>query len=162
MESFLQEDFYDNRTFGEVIAEPLSFICVIPFLALYVAVMIRHELAGEWRRFYEELYGVEFASNWSVLWRKFREQTQEWRHRLFAKAKASLSALQSEPKEQPIMAANQRPSHAEREMSSKVEKQVVQVVSSVKPKRHMIFPGSTASRNRDAPTKPWDKSQWID
>ncbi len=45
LESFLQEGFYGNRTFREVIAEPLSFICVIPFLALYVAVMIRQELA---------------------------------------------------------------------------------------------------------------------
>jgi hypothetical protein len=162
LESFLQEDFYDNHTFGEVIAEPLSFICVIPFLALYVAVMIRQELAGEWRRLYEELYGVEFASNWRALWWKVREQTQEWRHRLFAKAKASLSVPQSEPKEQPIKAANQRPSHVEREMPSRVEKQVVQVASPVKPKRHMIFPGSTASRNGDAPPRQWDKSQWID
>lgn len=161
LESFLQEDFYDNRTFGEVIAEPLSFICVIPFLALYVAVMIRQELAGEWRRLYE-LYGVEFASDWSALWRRFREQIQEWKYRLFAETKASLLTSQSEPKEQPVTAANQRASHAEDGTFLKSEKPVAPVDPPVKPKRHMIFPGAAAIRNGDIPPKPWDKSQWID
>lgn len=161
LESFLQEDFYDNRTFGEVIAEPLSFICVIPFLALYVAVMIRQELAGEWRRLYE-LYGVEFASDWSALWRRFREQIQEWKYRLFAETKASLLTSQSEPKEQPVTAANQRASHAEDGTFLKSEKPVAPVDPPVKPKRHMIFPGAAVIRNGDVPPKPWDKSQWID
>ncbi len=162
LESFLQEDFYGNRSFGELIAEPLSFICVIPFLALYVAVMMRQELAGEWRRLYEELYGIEFASDWSAVWRKFREQIQEWKHRLFARAKASLPAPRSEPKEPSTNVANQRPSHAEHEMPSRVEKPLVTAASSVKPKHHMIFPGAAAIRNGDALPEPWDKSQWID
>jgi hypothetical protein len=162
LESFLQEDFYGNRTFREVIAEPLSFICVIPFLALYVAVMIRQELAGEWRRLYEELYGVEFASDWSAVWWKFREQIQEWKHRLSAKTEASLSAPQSEPTEHSIKAANQRPSSAERDMLLINEKPAVPAASSAKQKHHMIFPGEAAIRNRDAFPKPWDKSQWID
>jgi hypothetical protein len=162
LESFLQQDFYDNRTFGEVIAEPLSFICVIPFLVLYVAVMIRQELAGEWRRLYEELYGVEFASDWSALWLRFREQIQEWKYHLFAETKASLSTSQSEPKEQPVTAANQRASHAEDGTFLKSEKPVAPVDPPVRPKRHMIFPGAAAIRNGDVPPKPWDKSQWID
>lgn len=162
LESFLQEDFYGNRSFGELIAEPLSFICIIPFLVLYVAVMIRQELAGEWRRLYEELYGIEFASDWSAVWWKFREQIQEWKHRLFPRAKASLSAPQLEPKEPSANAANQRPSHVEREMPSRLEKPVAPVASPVKPKRHMIFPGAAAIRNGDALPESWDKSQWID
>jgi hypothetical protein len=162
LESFLQEDFYGNRTLREVIAEPLSFICVIPFLALYVAVMIRQELAGEWRRLYEELYGVEFASDWSALWWKLREQIQEWKCRLFAENKASLSASQLEPKEQPVTAADQRAYRAEDDPLLKSEKPTVAAALHVKPKRHMIFPGTRAIHNGDAPPKPWDKSQWID
>ena len=162
LESFLQEDFYGNRSFGEMIAEPVFFICIIPFIVLYVAVMMRQELAGEWRRLYEERYGVEFASDWSAVWGKFREQLEGWKHRLFARAKASLSVPQSEPKESSAYAANQRPSHAEREMSSRVERPVVTVAPSVKPKRHMIFPGAAAIRNGNALPEPWDKSQWID
>ena len=162
LESFLQEDFYGNRSFGEVIAEPLFLICIIPFLVLYVAIMIRQELAGEWRRLYEECYGVEFASDWSTVWWKFREQIQEWKHLVFVRAKASLSAPQLEPKEPSVSAANQRPSHAECEMPSRVERPVAPVASPVKPKRHMIFPGAAAIRNGDALPEPWDKSQWID
>jgi hypothetical protein len=162
LESFLQEGFYGNRTFGELIAEPLSFICVIPFLVLYVAVMIRQDLAGEWRRLYEEIYGVEFAPDWSALWWKFREQIQEGKQRFFAGAKASLSRRQLTPDEQPVAAVNQRSSHAERDKPSRGEKPVVPVASPAKPKRHMIFPGAAAMRNEDVPPKPWDKSQWID
>ncbi|NYF79819.1 hypothetical protein [Granulicella arctica] len=162
LESFLQEDFYGNRTFGELIAEPLSFICVIPLLVLYVAIMIRQELASEWRRLYEEIYGVEFASDWNALWGQFGEQIEEWKYRLFAETKVSLSRRQLEPKEQPITAANQRPSHAEDGTPLKSEKPVVPVASPAMPKRHMIFPGAAAIRNGDIPPKPWDKSQWID
>ena len=162
LESFLQEDFYGNRTFGELIAEPLSFISVIPFLVLYVAVMIRQELAGEWRRLYEEMYGAEFPSDWNALWEQFREQTEEWKHRLFAKAKASLSRRQLDPEKQPVAVANQTPFQAEGDAPLKCEKQVVPVASPAKPKRYMIFPGAAAIRNGDAPPKPWDKSQWID
>lgn len=162
LQSFLQEDFYGNRSFGEVIAEPLFFVCIIPFLFLYVTVMIRQELAGEWRRLYEELYGIEFASDWSAVWWKSREQIQEWKHRLFVRAKASLSAPQLKPKELSANAANQRPSHAEREMPSRLEMPVVPVASPAKSKRHMIFPGAAAIRNGDALPEPWDKSQWID
>lgn len=102
LESFLQEDFYDHRTFGELIAEPLSFICVIPLLLLCVAAMIRQELAGEWRRLYEEMYGVEFAFHWGALWFRFREQIQHRKRHLFAGAKAVFRAGNQSPKESPL------------------------------------------------------------
>ena len=162
LESFLQEDFYGNRTLGELIAEPLSFICVISFLVLYVAVMIRQELAGEWRRLYEEHYGVEFACDWSAVWDQFGDQIEEWKQRLFARAKASLSRRQLRPEEQPVMVVNQRPSQPERDVPQRSERPVVPVASPEKPKQYMIFPGAAAIRNGDAPPNPWDKSQWID
>jgi hypothetical protein len=160
--TFLQEDFYGNRTFREVIVEPLFTICVIPFLVLYVVVIMRQELTAEWRRLYEEVYGDEFAPDWSALWWKFREQIQEGEKRLFAWAKGSLSRPQLKPGEQPLAATNHRPSPAERDMPSRDEKSVAPVAFPAKPRRHMIFPGATAIRNGDALPKPWDKSQWID
>ena len=60
LESFLQEDFYGNRTFGEVIAEPLFLLCVIPFIVLFGVILMRQELAEEWRQLYAE-----------PLWRRF-------------------------------------------------------------------------------------------
>ncbi|QMV19550.1 hypothetical protein GOB94_13295 [Granulicella sp. 5B5] len=160
--SFLQEDFYDNRTFGEVIAEPVSFICVIPLLALYVVVMTRQELAAEWSRLYEAVYGDEFNFDWHAIWSQFKKQIRGWKHGLFAGAKASLSRRQLEPKEQPVAAAKQRSFHAEGDTPLRGEKPVVAAAAPVRPKRHTIFPGAAAIRNGDVPPKPWDESQWID
>ena len=162
LESFLQEDFYDHRTFGELIAEPLSFICVIPLLVLCVAVMIRQDLVGEWRRLYEEMYGVEFTSDWSALRWKFSERLQDWKGHLLAGAKARLSRRQLEPEGKSFAAANQRPFHAEGGPPLSGAKPVVPVVSSAEPTRYMIFPGAAAIRNGNVPPKPWDESQWID
>lgn len=92
----------------------------------------------------------------------FREQIQEWRHRLFVRAKASLSRRQLKPEERPVVAVNQRPSHAESDAPQRGERLVVQVASPAKPKQYMIFPGAAAIRNGDVPPKPWEKSQWIE
>jgi hypothetical protein len=96
--SFLQEDFYDNRTFGEVIAEPLSVICVIPLLVLYVVVIMRQELAAEWRRLYEEVYGDDFSSDWHVLWRRFREQLRAWKTASLPLQRQTFRAVNQIPK----------------------------------------------------------------
>lgn len=160
--SFLQEDFYNNRTFGEVIAEPVSFICIIPLLALYVVVMMRQELAAEWRRLYEEVYGDEFILDWHAIWNQFKEQIRGWKHGLFAGAKASFSRRQLEPKEQTVAAPSQGSFHAEGDTPLRGEKLVVVAAATVRPKRHTIFPGAAAIRNDDVPPKPWDESQWID
>lgn len=160
--SFLQEDFYGNRTFGEVIAEPLSFICVIPLLVLYVVVIMRQELAEEWRRLYEEIYGDDLSSDWHVLWRRFKEQLRAWKNRFVATTKASLPSRQSDSKEPLWIAGNKKSIRAEPDTLLRSEKPVVRVASPAKPKRHLIFPGAAAIRNDGLPPKPWDESQWID
>lgn len=156
--SFLQEDFYGNRTFREVIVEPLFTICVIPFLVLYVVAIMRQELATEWRRLYEETYGDAFPSDWNAIWRQFKEQIRGWKHALIAGVKRR----RLEHEEQSVAAANQRPFHAEGDTPLRSERPVVPVASPEKPKRHMIFPGAATIRNGDVPPKPWDESQWID
>jgi len=160
--SFLQEDFYGNRTFREVIVEPLFTICVIPFLVLYVVVIMRQELAAEWRRLHEEVYGDEFTFDWRALWRQFKEQIREWKYRFIAGTKASLLNRQSDPKEQPFVTRNEKPFHAEADKPLRSEKPIVLATSPAKPKHHAIFPGAAAVRDGNVPPKPWHESQWID
>jgi hypothetical protein len=160
--SFLQEDFYGNRTFREVIVEPLFTICVIPFLVLYVVVIMRQELAAEWRLLYEEVYRDEFTSDWRAFWRQFKEHIREWKYRFIAGTKASLSSRQSDSKEQPLVTRNEKPFHAEADKTLRGEKPIVLAVSPTKPKHHAIFPGTAAVRDGNVPPKPWDESQWID
>ena len=160
--SFLQEDFYGNGNFREVIVEPLFTICVIPFLVLYVVVIMRQELAAEWRRLYDEVYGDAFTSAWRALWRQFKEQIREWKYRLLADAKAKLPNRQSDPEEQAFVATNKKLHHAGVDAPLRGEKPVVRAASLAKPKPHLIFPGAAAVRDGDVPPKPWDESQWID
>jgi hypothetical protein len=159
--SFLQEDLYDNRTFREVIVEPLFTICVIPFLVLYVVVIMRRELAAECRRLHEEVCGEEFTSDWRALWRQFKEQIRAWKYRLIAGIKASFSNPHSDSKEEPFVTRNENSFHAEPDKPLESEKPVVLADSSSKPKHHAIFPGAAAVRGI-VPPKPWDESQWID
>ena len=58
---FLQEDFYDNRSFRHVIAEPLFSVYIVPFVVLYLVIMMRREFVAEWSLLYEELYEEAFA-----------------------------------------------------------------------------------------------------
>lgn len=161
LESFLREDFYDNRTFGNLIFEPLSFICVIPFLVLYFAVMMRRELTGEWNRFRGELYGVESASNRNVFGGRLG-QLQERKKHLFAGIKARLSRHQSESEGQPVTVANQKPSDSGNDISLSGGQPVFPGAFPAKPKQHLIFPGSAAILSGDVPPKSWNESQWID
>jgi hypothetical protein len=50
-----------QRSFRQVIAELLSYVYIIPFVVLYIGIMMRQELFAEWRRLYEELYEDDFA-----------------------------------------------------------------------------------------------------
>jgi hypothetical protein len=83
---FLQEDFYDNRSFRQVIAELLFYVYIIPFVVLYIAIMMRQELVAEWRRLYEELYEDDFAFDSHALWSQLRDQISVWIYRQIASA----------------------------------------------------------------------------
>jgi len=159
---FLQEDFYDNRSFRQVIAEPLFIVCVIPFAVLYIAFMMRRELVAEWRRVYEELCGDEFIFDARATWRRLEGQIRAWMSSLITNAKADLSRSQSACKEQPYVAANAWTLHTKVSAPLKAEKTSSSASSTAKPQRHLIFPGEAAIRNGNVQPKPWDESQWID
>jgi hypothetical protein len=158
----LQEDFYDNRSFRQVIAEPLFYVYIIPFVVLYVAIMMRQELVTEWRRLYEELYEDEFAFDSNALWSQLRSKIKVWIYRRIASAKARLSRVNSSPKAQPHHGASANTFRTEIGDTLRSEKQSLSAVSPARPQRHLIFPGAAAVRNGTAQSKPWDESQWID
>lgn len=158
----LQEDFYDNRSFRQVIAEPLFYVYVIPFVVLYIAIMMRQELVAEWRRLYEGLYEDEFAFDSHALWLQLRSKIRAWIYRQIARAKARLSSVKSSPKVQPHHVANANTFRPEIDDTMRSEKSSLSATSPSRPQRHLIFPGAAAVRNGNAQPKPWDESQWID
>ena len=159
---FLRQDFYDNRGFRQVIAELLFYVYIIPFVVLYVAIMMRQELVTEWRRFYEELYEDEFAFDSNALWSHLRSKIKVWIYRQIASAKASLSRVNSSPKAQTHHGDNANTFRPEIGDTLRSEKPSLSAVSLARPQGHLIFPGAAAVRNGNAQPKPWDKSQWID
>jgi hypothetical protein len=162
LERFLKEYFYGNRTFREVLSEPLFFLVVIPFILLFGVILMKREIIEEWRQLYAGPFGDDLIFDMPVLWRHCKEQINDWKARLIANTKTSLSTRRSEPKVQAFVATNTKPYHAEVGTPLRYEKQVVPVASPVKPTRRLMFPGAEAIRNGDGPPKPWDESQWID
>lgn len=162
LESFLKEYFYGNRTFREVLSEPLFFLIVILFILLFGVILMKREIIEEWRQLYAGPFGDDLILDMPALWRRYEEQMNDWKGRLIANTKAGLSNRRSESKEQGLMSTNTKPYHVEIGTSLGCQKQVVPAASPMKPKRHLIFPGAEAIRNGDGPPKPWDESQWID
>ena len=162
LESFLQEGFYDNRTFRQLIAEPLAFMYVIPFLVLYVGVTSRQELVLEWKRLHELCNEVEFEGELRAIWWKFQLQFRAWKQRVLGGTRASFPKPRIEPKEQPAVTANRGPFNPGDVTPLNRQNPVASTVSPAKPKRHMIFPGTGAISTGEVRPKPWDESQWID
>ena len=159
---FLQEDFYDNRSFRQVIAELLFYVYIIPFVVLYIAIMMRQELVAEWRRLYEELYEDDFAFDSHALWSQLRDQISVWIYRQIASAKVWFARGKSSAKEQPHHAANAKTFREKIGTTLRSEKPSLTAASPARPQRHLIFPGTAALHNGNAQPKPWDESQWID
>lgn len=162
LEGFLRDYFYGNRTFREVLSEPLFFVSVIPLILLYGVILMRREIVEEWKQLYAGPFGDDLIFDVSALRRRCKERMSDWKDRLVAGAKASLSSRRSEPKERPFAATNIRPNPTRIDTPLRSEKQVPPAAPSTKPKCYSIFPGAEAIRSSDAPAKPWDESQWID
>jgi hypothetical protein len=156
--AFLRENVYGNRSFRQVIAEPLFFLCVIPFILLYIAIIMRRVLAAEWRRAYEELYDHELAFDSGGLRNQLWSAIRICIHRQIANAKSRLWSLKSTSSLQSHPVANADAHRTEIDG----EKPLLSDTSSMIPQRHSIFPGAPSTRGGNLPPKPWDESQWID
>jgi hypothetical protein len=162
LENFLKEYFYGKRTSWEVLSEPLLFLVVIPFILLFGVLLMKREIVEEWRQLIAGPFGDDLIFDMPVLWRRYKEQMNDWKGFLIASTKTSFSSRRSEPKEPAIMSTNAKSYRAEAGVPLRCEEQTVRAVSLVKPNHHLIFPGAEAIRNGDGPPKPWDESQWID
>jgi hypothetical protein len=106
LESFLRKYFYGNRTFREVLSEPLFFLVIIPFILLFGVILMKREIVEEWRQLYAGPFGDDLIFDMPVLWRRCRQQMNDWKGCLIANTKTGLSSRRSEPKEQALVATN--------------------------------------------------------
>jgi hypothetical protein len=159
---FLQEDFYGNRSFRQVIAEPLLSVCIVPVVVLYIAFMMRQELGAEWRRLYEEVSESEWVLNLSEDWDQFARRIRSWIGQQIVIEKARLQRGYSAIKTSAHSAII--PNMVRQAESSTLRDEKRYPPSSPKepPQRRSIFPGAASVRNANEQSKPWDESQWID
>jgi hypothetical protein len=162
LESFLERYFYDNRSFREVLSEPLLLLSVLPFILLYGVVLMWRPIVEEWKQLYAGPFGDDLILDSPALWNRCRAQMSDWKERLIARAKANLSGRRSEPKGRPFAVTDMSSNPTGIGRALRSEKQVLPEVPPVSSKRHVIFPGAEAIRNGDVLPKPWEESQWID
>ncbi len=162
LEGLLQEAFYGDRSFRQVIAEPLLYASGVPFLVLYVAFVMKRELGFEWNRLREEALESELAFNLVKNWSQFARRIRSWNGRRMAVEKAPLqrgySAVKTVPHAAVILDTVQQA-----EASSLMSEQYLPSSLKEPPQRRSIFPGRAASvHNTKERSKSWDESQWID
>jgi hypothetical protein len=163
LEGLLQEAFYGNRNFRQVIAEPLLYASGVPFLVLYVAFMMKRVLGIEWNRLREEVSASELAFNLAETWRQFAMRIRSWIGRRLVVEKAPLQRDYSVIKAIPHSASI--PDKVRQADASPLMSEKQYLPSSLKepPQRRSIFPGRAASvHNTKERSKPWNESQWID
>ena len=162
LEGLLQEAFYGDRSFRQVIAEPLLYASGVPFLVLYVAFMMKRELGIEWNRLREEALESELAFNLVKTWSQFARRIRSWIGRRMVVEKAPLQRGYSAVKTVPH-AAVILDTVRQAEASSLMSEQYLPSSLKEPPQRRSIYPGrATSVHNTKEQSKSWDESQWID
>jgi hypothetical protein len=158
LEGLLQSKLYDNLSLGQVLAAPLSYLCAIPIIVLYVAIWMKEGLVAEWRRLYEELHDDEFALNSSYFRSHFQNRIRPWIDRRIVSAKSSLLRFTSPSILEPHRVVSE---DAIRGETGDVKLHLSAPLPAI-PQRHSIFPGTSAVPEGNLQPKPWDESEWID
>lgn len=162
LQPFFQEYFYDHRSVRQLLAEPLLYSAIAPLLVLYLALMMRRDLAFEWSRLREEVSDSELAVHWRQNWNQFIRHIRSWIHRVI---EAGTGQLQRDHSDSPASTPSACVSDSLQQAQSsavKGEKKTPSSTTKKQPQHRSIFPGTASVRSTNKQPKPWDKSQWID
>jgi len=181
LEKLLREDFYDGKTFRQLMNEPLVYGVATWVVVVYLAFMMRDDIGKEWIQLRREVsepkwsseYGDDWPDNRDGIVGRIRSRLAHWiDERNIQLIRANFSAAISR------RSSLNKSSDAEsiRGSSRPVLKEVQDGVStarglatplasnSAKPlsQRRTIFPGLSASDAAQSPSEPWDESKWIE
>jgi hypothetical protein len=181
LEKLLREDFYDGKTFRQLMYEPLVYGVATWVVVAYLAFMMRDDIGEEWRQLRREVsepkwsseYGDDWPDNRDGIGAQIRSRFAHWIDErkiqlIWANFSAAISRRSS-----PIKSSN---SESLRGSSRPVLKEIQDEVSTArqpatplasnpaKPlsQRRAIFPGLSASDAVRSPSEPWDESKWIE
>jgi hypothetical protein len=181
LEKLLREDFYDGKTFRQLMNEPLVFGVAAWVVVAYLAFMMRDDIGEEWRQLRREVsepqwspdYGDDWPDNRDGIGARIQSRFARWIDErkiqlIWANFSAAISRRSS-----PIKSSN---FESLRVISRPVLKEVQDEVSTARglatplasnsakslSQRRTIFPGLSASDEAQSPSEPWDESKWIE
>jgi hypothetical protein len=181
LEKLLREDFYDGKTFRQLMNEPLVFGVAGWVVVAYIAFMMKDDIGEEWRQLRREVsepkwssdYGDDWPDNRDGIGARIRSQIAHWvderRIQLkWANFRAAISRQSSLNTSSNLesLRGSFRPvsKEVQDEVSTAQQPATPLTLNSAKPlsQRRAIFPGLSASDAAQSPSEPWDESKWIE
>ena len=181
LEKLLREDFYDGKTFRQLMNEPLVYGVATWVVVAYLAFMMRDEFGEEWRQLRREVSEPKWSSDYGDDWHdnrygivaQIRSQIAHWIDKrkiqlIWANFSAAISrrcSLNKSSNAQSLRGSSRPVSKEVQDEVSTARGLATPLASnSAKPlsQRTNIFPGSSASDAAQSPSEPWDESKWIE
>jgi len=181
LEKLLREDFYDGKTFRQLMNEPLVYGVATWVVVAYLAFMMSDDIGEEWRQLRREVsepmwsseYGDDWLDNRDGIGARIRSRIAHWIDEeniqlIWANFSAAISRRSSLNKSSNAarLRGSSRPVSKEVQDEVPTARQPATRLASNTPKqtsqRLSIFPGSSASDAAQSPSEPWDESKWIE
>ena len=181
LEKLLREDFYDGKTFRQLMNEPLVYGVAAWVVVAYLAFMMRDDIGEEWRQLRREVsepkwsseYGDDWPDNRDGIGARIRSRFAHWIDERkiqliwanFSAAISRRSSLNKSSNPESLRGSSRPVSKEVQDEVSTAQGLVTPLASnSAKPlsQGRTIFPGLSASDAAQSPSEPWDESKWIE
>jgi hypothetical protein len=181
LERLLREDFYDGKTFRQLMNEPLLYGVATWVVIAYLAFMMSDEIGEEWRQLRREVsepkwesdYGDDWPDNRDGIGARIRSRFAHWIDErkiqlIWANFSAAISRRSSLNKSSDAesVRGTSRPVLKEVQDQVPTARQPATSLALHSPKPlsqpRTIFPGLSASDAAQSPSEPWDESKWIE
>ena len=181
LEKLLREDFYDGKTFRQLMNEPLVYGVATWVVIAYLAFIMRDDIGEEWRQLRREVsepkwssdYGDDWPDNRDGIGARIRSRFAHWIDERkiqliwanFSAAISRRSSLNKSSNAQSLRGSSQAVSKEVRDQVPTARQPATPLTSNpAKPpsQRRTIFPGLSASDAAQSPSEPWDESKWIE
>jgi hypothetical protein len=181
LEKLLREDFYDGKTFRQLMNESFVYGVATWVVVAYLAFMMKDDIGEEWRQLRREVsepkWSSEYGDDWPdnrdgigarirsrlALWIDERKIQLTWPSFIAAIGRRSRLNKSANPEG---VRGSFRPVSKEVQDGVSTAQQPATPLALNSPtllsQRRTIFPGSSASDAAQSSSEPWDESKWIE
>ena len=161
LEKLLREDFYDGVTFRRLVNEPLLYGVAAWVIVAYLALMMRDDIAYEWRQLRSAVTEPQWSSNYGGNWPENREGNVSRIRLRFAHWISEQDIQLGWTNFGPAISRRFGLKKSPNPESTRGSDQPLQPPKPPS-QRGAIFRGSSPSDAGPSQSEPWDESKWID